>query len=192
MVARETLHRAIYLVITTGLLSACTAQQAERSSKPSNPSQVEPLTQLSPTPDTRVSNPPENLETAIGQTLYVPAYSHVYYQNGREFLLATTLSIRNTSLNDSISVTSVRYYDSKGKLVKKFTQKSLQVAPMATAEFFVEEQDTSGGSGANFIVEWTAPKGVTEPVVEAVMISAASQQGISLISPGRVIKERSK
>jgi hypothetical protein len=192
MVARETLHRAIYLAIAIGLLSACTAQQTEISSSPSSPSQVEPLTQLSPTPNVKASNPSENLATTIGQTLYVPAYSHVYYQNGREFLLATTLSIRNTSLTDSISVASVRYYDSKGKLVKKFTQKSLQVAPMATTEFFVEEQDTSGGSGANFIVEWTAQEDVTEPVVEAVMISAASQQGISLISPGRVIEERSK
>jgi hypothetical protein len=77
-------------------------------------------------------------------------------------------------------------------LVKKFTQKSLQIAPMATAEFFVVEYDASGGSGTNFIVEWTAPKDVTEPVAEAVMISTASQQGISLISPGRVIQERSK
>jgi len=50
---------------------------------------------------------------------------------------------------------------------------------MATAEFFVKEQDTSGGSGANFIVKWTAQQGVTKPVVEAVMISTAFHQGIS-------------
>lgn len=192
MVAREILCRTIYLAIAIGLLSACTAQQTEPSSSPSNLSQVEPLTPLSPTPNAGASNPSETLETAVGQTLYVPAYSHIYYQDGKEFLLATTLSIRNTSFTDSISVTSVRYYDSEGKLVKQFTQKSLQIAPMATAEFFVEERDTSGGSGANFIVEWTAPKDVTEPVVEAVMISTASQQGISLISPGRVIQERAK
>jgi len=55
----------------------------------------------------------------------------------------------------------------------------------------VKEQDTSGGSGANFIVKWTAQQGVTKPVVEAVMITAF-HQGISLISPGRVIEERSK
>jgi len=36
------------------------------------------------------------------------------------------------------------------------------------AEFFVKEQDTSGGSG-NFIVKWTAQQGVTKPVVEAVI-----------------------
>ena len=193
MVAREILDRAIYLAIATGLLSACTAQQIQRTPQPSQRSQVEPLTKLSsPFPHTGASASPGTLKTAIGQTIYVPTYSHVYYGKGEEYLLATTLSIRNTSLTNSISVTSVRYYDSKGKLVKEYSQKPLQIPPMATAEFFVEEQDKSGGSGANFIVEWTAQKDVNEPVVEAVMISTAFQQGISLISPGRVIQERSK
>jgi len=126
------------------------AQQSRSSPQLSKKLQVEPLTQLSPTfPNTRASASPETLENATGQTIYVPAYSHVYYGDGKEHLLATTLSIRNTSLTDSISVTSVRYYDSKGKLVKKLLKKSLQIPPMATAEFFVKEQDTSGGSGAN-------------------------------------------
>jgi len=61
---------------------------------------------------------------------------------------------------------------------------------MATAEFFVKEQDTSGGSGANF-VKWTAQQGVTKPVVEAVMISTAFHQGISLIAQVASLK-RSK
>ena len=189
MVAREILLRAIYLAIATGFLSACT--QHSQTPRLSNSSQVEPLTQLSPTfPNTKPSVSPETFKDATGQTIYVPAYSHVYYGDGKEYLLAITLSIRNTSLTDSISVTSVRYYDSKGKLVKEYSQKNLQIPPMATAEFLVKEQDKSGGSGANFIVEWTAQKDVSEPVVEAVMISTAFQQGISFISPGRVIEER--
>ena len=188
MVAKEII-RAIYLAIAIGLLSACTAQQIERSPQLNQPSQVEQLTQLSPQPNIGTSAS-SDLKTGIGQTIYVPAYSHVYYGNGKEFLLAITLSIRNTSFTDSISVTSVRYYNSKGNLVKEYFKKSLQIPPMATTEFFVEEQDTSGGSGANFIVKWTAQKDVNKPVVEAVMISTALQQGIALISPGRVIGER--
>lgn len=183
------LRWAICLAIAA-LLSACTAQQA-KSPQPGGSSQVEPLTQLSPTSNPKATSP-ESLGAAIGQTVYVPAYSHIYYQDGKDLLLAITLSIRNTSLTDAISVTSVRYYDSNGKLVKEYSQKSLQILPMATAEFFVDERDSSGGSGANFIVEWTASKDLAEPVIEAVMISTSSQQGISLISPGRVIQERSK
>jgi len=84
MVAREILHLAIYLAIATGLLSACTAQQSESSPQLSKKLQVEPLTQLSPTfPNTRASASPETLENATGQTIYVPAYSHVYYGDGR-------------------------------------------------------------------------------------------------------------
>ena len=62
---------------------------------------------------------------------------------------------------------------------------------MASTDFVVEEYDTSGGAGANFIVDWTASMEVTAPVVEAVMISTASQQGISFVSAGRVLKDRS-
>jgi hypothetical protein len=60
---------------------------------------------------------------------------------------------------------------------------------MASTDFVVTEDDT-GGAGANFIVEWSAGAEVTAPVVEAVMISTASQQGISFVSQGRVIKDR--
>ncbi len=195
MVLRKFRLLVICLALMLGLLSACTVQQSEKSPQTSNTSTVEPLTQLSPipiSPNTVDLQSPETLGNTSGQTIYVPAYSHVYYGNGKEYLLATTLSIRNTSLTDTILVTSVSYYDSKGKLVKEYSQKGLQLPPMATTEFFVEEKDTSGGSGANFLVKWTAQKNVTEPVVEAVMISTAFQQGISFISPGRVIENKSK
>ncbi|KOP25543.1 hypothetical protein AMR41_14600 [Hapalosiphon sp. MRB220] len=195
MVLRKFRLLVICLALMLGLLSACTVQQSEKSPQSSNTSTVEPLTQLSPipiSPNTVDLQSPETLGNTSGQTIYVPAYSHVYYGNGKEYLLATTLSIRNTSLTDTILVTSVSYYDSKGKLVKEYSQKGLQLPPMATTEFFVEEKDTSGGSGANFLVKWTAQKNVTEPVVEAVMISTAFQQGISFISPGRVIENKSK
>ena len=48
---------------------------------------------------------------------------------------------------------------------------------MASTEYVVEENDTAGGAGANFIVEWSASAEVTSPVVEAVMIGTVSQQG---------------
>ncbi len=54
-----------------------------------------------------------------GQTVYVPVYSHIYSGNReRTFDLAVTLSIRNTNLREAISLASIDYYDSHGKLVK--------------------------------------------------------------------------
>ena len=125
-----------------------------------------------------------------GQTVYVPAYSHVYHQDGRPHLLTITLSLRNTSLEHPIVVTAVRYFDTQGAEVKSYLDKPLRVGPLATKSFLVERDDTSGGSGASFLVEWVATQPVTEPIVEAVMIDTSSQQGISFVSRGKVLLEK--
>lgn len=125
----------------------------------------------------------------LGHTLYVPVYSHIYSQNARSVInLTATLSIRNTDATQPIRISSVRYYDSDGNLVRTYVRDPVRLNPMASVDFVVDENDTSGGSGANFIVEWSSAQTVTEPVVEAVMISTASAMGISFTSPGRVLE----
>jgi hypothetical protein len=128
-------------------------------------------------------------DVAMAQTLYVPVYSHIYVREGEPYRLTATLSIRNTDPDHQIYVNAVRYYNSVGKLVQSYLERPLILGPLATTEFLVEERDTRGGSGANFIVEWACPDLVTEPVIEAVMIGATSQQGISFVCPGRVLSE---
>ncbi|TWT32225.1 hypothetical protein KOR34_39870 [Posidoniimonas corsicana] len=129
------------------------------------------------------------LNAAAGQTLYAPAYSHVYHQDGRSYLLTVTLSVRNTDPDGQIVVTSARYYDTDGKLLKNHLEKPLRLGPLATAEFLVERDDKSGGSGANFLVEWVAEQPVSPPMVQTVMIDTRGQQGISFACDARVIKE---
>jgi hypothetical protein len=127
----------------------------------------------------------------VGQTIYVPIYSHIYTRDKhRSINLTATLSIRNTDAQHAIRITSVRYYGTDGAQVREYASAPVRLSPMASTDFVVAEDDTSGGVGANFIVEWGAGVEVTEPVVEAVMISTASQQGISFVSAGRVIKRR--
>jgi hypothetical protein len=74
-------------------------------------------------------------------------------------------------------------------LVRDYIDQPVEVAPLATTGFLVDDRDMSGGWGANFIVEWVAEEPVYEPIVEAIMIGARDTQGISMISPGRVISE---
>ncbi len=125
-----------------------------------------------------------------GQSVYVPVYSHIYSGNReRPFDLAVTLSIRNTDLNESITLAAVDYYASDGKLVKHYLQSSQRLGPMASTRYVVEESDTSGGSGANFVVKWSAETPVNQPVIESVMIGTQSQQGISFTSRGQIISE---
>ena len=139
-------------------------------------------------PHLKVVTLDDKSKIAMGQTIYVPVYSHIYYENQKKVLyLSATLSIRNTDLSNPIIITSVRYYDTGGKLIKQYLERPVELGSLASTDFVVERTDTSGGLGANFIVEWIAEKEVSEPVVEAVMISAVSSQGISFVSPGRVI-----
>jgi hypothetical protein len=110
----------------------------------------------------------------------------------RAFNLTVTLSIRNTDLTRPILVTAVRYYDTQGKVVKEYVVQPLPLAPLATTEVIVGELDTRGGSGAKFIVEWSANESVTEPIVEAVMVNSSLSLGLAFVSPGRVIRQQTE
>ena len=130
-----------------------------------------------------------DLEIVTGQTIYVPAYSDIYYAADKTLDLAITLSVHNTDLTRPIVLTSIRYYNTQGQLVKEYISQPKPLAPLEAADFFVDPYDESGGVGANFIVEWVAEQPVYEPVVEAVMIGTVSSLGFSCVSPGRVITQ---
>lgn len=122
---------------------------------------------------------------STGQTLYVPAYSHVYHgPKDQAYLLTTTLGIHNTNFGKSIVVEQVRYYDSRGMLVNRLLKEPRTVSAMETLEFIVPERDDSGGSGANFVVTWKSDDPVNPPLVEAVMIGSSSGLGISFTTRG--------
>lgn len=106
--------------------------------------------------------------------------------------LAVTLSIRNTAADHMIQIDAVQYYDSEGQFVRSYVAEPMRLDALASTAFVVEEEDASGGVGASFIVAWSSEQQITAPVVEAVMISAASTQGISFVSVGRVLEEYPK
>ncbi len=171
--------------ITIIFLVSCSLQEMPQKSQ----SSTKQVTQ----PQLKVVTLDDKSKITMGQFIYVPIYSHIYYENQHKVLdLSATLSIRNTDLSNPIIITSVRYYDTGGKLIKQYLERPVELSSLASTDFLVERTDTSGGLGANFIVEWVAEKEVSEPVVEAVMINAVSNQGISFISTGKVIKSHGK
>jgi hypothetical protein len=130
------------------------------------------------------------LAISAGQTVYVPIYSHIYSGlKGRPFNLAATLSIRNTDPKHPISLISVKFYDSEGKLVKEYLDNPFELKAMASTRYILTEADTAGGSGANFLVKWKSNTKVNPPLIEGVMIGTRSGQGISFVSRGQVIEE---
>ena len=125
-----------------------------------------------------------------GQTLYVPVYSNIYTAPKEVPIhLANILTIRNTDIHNPIQVTSADYYDTKGKLIKKYYQKTVTLAPLETTYVYLSEQDQEGGFGANFIIRWQAAKEVNVPIIECLMVG---NQGRAFVSPGQVIKEDTK
>jgi hypothetical protein len=128
-----------------------------------------------------------------GQTVYVPVYSHIYtVEQNRTIDLTATLSIRNTDQTHAMIVSSVNYYGTDGKLVRKYLEKPVELGRLSAASFVVAQEDVKGGAGAAFVVEWVAQNQISAPVIEAVMINTGGNQGLSFVSSGRVIKNRGK
>jgi hypothetical protein len=131
-----------------------------------------------------------DLRLTQGQTVFVPAYSEIFAEDGAEVIhLTVTLAIHNTDLDTSIVLRTVRYYDTHGELVRDYLDAPVELGPLATTGYVIEEADTRGGWGSNFVVEWGAETEVYEPVIEAVMLNASFGRSISMISPGRVIAQ---
>jgi len=123
-----------------------------------------------------------------GQTIYVPAYSHIYFGNTeRPFFLTITVSIRNVDPKHTIDIAKVDYFETQGTLLKEYLDKPITLEPLESLRYIVPENDKSGGSGANFIVEWKSERAVNPPIVESIMIGTQTQQGVSFTSRGQEI-----
>ena len=140
-----------------------------------------------PSPPTDQGVPTKRVRS---QTVYVPAYSHIYIRDAqRSMNLATTLSVRNTSANVPLTLSTIDYYDSNGEHVRAYLDTARALGPLASTHVVVDTDDIRGGVGANFILQWHAERPVPPPVVETVMITGANTQGISFRSTARVLRE---
>jgi hypothetical protein len=134
---------------------------------------------------------PAEVTSVRGQTLYVPVYSEIPYGDRDHTLdLTVTLSIRNIDRKTAVMVRKVDYYSSKGERVRAYAQEPRLLPPLAAVEFVIKASDRSGGISAGFLVEWESEHLCVPPVVEAVMISTASTQGISFSSQARIVEEK--
>ncbi|HOV08484.1 MAG: hypothetical protein BWY23_01075 [Spirochaetes bacterium ADurb.Bin218] len=129
-------------------------------------------------------------EIASGEIIYVPVYSSIYFRDDTKvYNLTVTLSIRNIDPINEIFIREINYNNSKGENVKKFLKMPVRVKPLETLDLVIAEDDTTGGIGANFIVQWISKTNAISPIVEAVMISIRQGVGLSFTENGRVIKK---
>ncbi|OWW24808.1 hypothetical protein B4Q04_13160 [Zobellia sp. OII3] len=116
--------------------------------------------------------------------VYVPIYSDIYNQTrDSRTLLTATLSIRNTSLKDSLFISKIDYYNTGGDLVRSYIDQTIYLRPMESIDYVIEQQDNSGGSGANFIIDWYAKRPLN-PLFQAVMVGGLGAQAFSFTTEG--------
>lgn len=176
----------VLCALLVGTVGAC------GPSAPENSDTGPPVSVLDSLPEASTSIPDRGSPSTLvrSQTLYVPAYSHIYFRNAESSMnLTTTLSLRNTSRQSPITLSTIDYYDSSGELVRSYLDTARTLRSLASTHVVVEEGDTRGGVGANFIVRWHASEPVPPPVIETIMITTQSTQGISFRSTARVLSE---
>lgn len=116
--------------------------------------------------------------------VYVPVYSNIYQSTRNDRTsLTSTLSIHNTSETDTLFITRIDYFNTEGKLVKKYLESSIYLNKFETVEYVVDERDESGGSGANFVIEWYGNKKLN-PLFQAVMIGGLGNKSFSFTTVG--------
>jgi hypothetical protein len=130
------------------------------------------------------------------QTLYLPVYSHVYHgdpgKDGKpqQTLVSTHVSVRNTDPQTPIRLVSALYYDTQGKLVRSYLNTPVTIPALGTYELFVPRTDTAGGSGANFLIVWTAETATNSPIVEALHADIREARTLMFVTTGQPIKTR--
>ena len=124
-----------------------------------------------------------------GQLIYIPIYSSIYNQDQENLLhMTAVLSIRNISPTSEIIIRRIEYFDTNGKLLKKYIEKPFSLGKMSTKDFVIAQHDLQGGTGANFLVEWDAQQKVALPLIEAVMFASFGTKGFSFSSRGKEVE----
>jgi hypothetical protein len=105
-----------------------------------------------------------------------------------QYPLSALVSLRNTDPRQAITIQSARYYDTGGKPLREYFAKPHTLAPLGTLELFVERDDLTGGSGANFVIVWRAARPANPPIVEAVHADISGNRTLSFITTARPIR----
>jgi len=136
-----------------------------------------------------IEHPIKQEEQNFQDIIYIPIYSDIYGdQQNQKILLAATLSIRNTSYNDSLVISKINYFNTKGELVRSYIETFISLPPMATINYVIEKEDDTGGSGANFVVELSSKSKDVKPLIQAIMIGYTGNKAFSFSTDGYSIK----
>lgn len=164
------------LVISVMLLLSCAKKEKEVSS-------VDPVNWSHRTATLSAS------DSLAQGTTYLSVYSQIYSETEhRTHNLTGTISMRNTNLKDTIYIRKAEYFDTHGNSIRTYFDRPIYIKPMETVEIVIDENDKTGGTGANFLFQWSIKPTSHEPYFEGVMISTSGQQGLSFTTQGKRVE----
>lgn len=133
----------------------------------------------------QVEDPSDHPTSGKGlHKVYVPVYSDIYSRSREtRTLLTVTLSIRNTSETDTLYIGRLDYYNTQGDLVRKYLERSVYLKPLESVDYVIDEEDDTGGVGANFMLEWYASEPM-KPIFQAVMLSSVGNKAFAFTTEG--------
>ncbi|WP_367111821.1 DUF3124 domain-containing protein [uncultured Psychrobacter sp.] len=141
--------------------------------------------QQDPIAELEITSAVDRSQFGYSQTFYVPIYSDIYInRENRKVLLSATLSVRNTTLDKSLYINKIDYYDTDGTFVKPYVDSPIELPAMGTLNYIVEKEEDKGGSGANFIIEVEGVDETVKPVIEAIMIGDFSNKAFAFTTGG--------
>lgn len=124
-------------------------------------------------------------DSLLSGSTYLSSYSQIYTKQGKETSSLTgTISMRNINLKDTIYIERAHYHRTDGEQLRNYFDKPIYLAPLETVEIIIAEEDMEGGTGDNFVFEWSKPPGTHDPFFEGVFISVYGQLGISFATRG--------
>lgn len=112
--------------------------------------------------------------------LYIPIFSEIYSKTkNTKFLLTATLDIINTSMTESIFISTIDYYNSTVELVRKYLNKNINYKPLEIIYYIIEKEVVTGETNANIINIWLARLTDLKLIFQGNIISTNGQQGTS-------------
>lgn len=125
---------------------------------------------------------------SVSGATYVPLYGGLYVGGKRSLKnLSATLSLRNLATDDALIFTTVSYLNAGGEAVGEALDAPQVLAPLATAEFYIDRSDLPGGDVAAVVVEWGGETSTAPPLIEAVILGNYGAKSISFVSRGQLL-----
>tara|TARA_R100000935_G_scaffold44893_1_gene67907 strand:+ start:505 stop:912 length:408 start_codon:yes stop_codon:yes gene_type:complete len=127
-------------------------------------------------------------DTLENGSTFLSIYSQIFMRTEQDYVdLTVTVSLHNPNMQDSLFINKAVYYNTEGKAIRTYFDKTIFIRPLETVQIVIDGVDNEGGTGANFIFDWQMRPKATEPLFEAIMLSTYGQQGISFVTEGKRI-----